>query len=128
MREAQVPLFIEDFEVGDRIYNHDVLDYRFGTVIDICNDNLVVRFDDGVVLKPTCPLSDRWGKPLQLHALEPGMTISAIGFSGKRVYAVVILYKRDALVLRYLATNTETTHVPSFLSIENQFKYWEIEG
>lgn len=130
MNEVVSPLLVEDFEEGDRIYTHDGMrHYEFGTVTSIARGLMDIHLDSGYKFTLHSPLPDRWGKPLQLNILVPGIVISAIGFSGKRVRAVVVSYTPGKeLVLKSNADDIDTRiYVPGAMSLENQFKYWQIE-
>lgn len=131
MTEVRSPLLVEDFEEGDRIYVHDGMrHYDFGTVVSIIDGLMEVKLESGYKFTLHSPLPPRWGKPLQMELLVPGLTISAIGFSKKRVRAIVVSYTPGKeLVLKSTHDDTNLrAYVPGAMSLENQFKYWEIEG
>lgn len=130
MTEVKSPLMVEDFEEGNRIYTHDGMrHYEFGTVVSMSHDLMEIILDSGQKFTLHSPLPDRWGKPLQMELLVPGLVISAIGFSRNRVHAIVVSHIQEKeLVLRYVQTGNESIYVYGAMSLENQFKYWEIEG
>lgn len=103
MSEANFPLMMDDFEVGDRIYvTYRDGEIELGTVRDIRTDERMnVLLDSGRV--PFVHISQfgprgQYGKCFPIEQLQVGSVVSLYEGSGERLYADVVNYAPNEYV------------------------------
>lgn len=138
MENTELPVLLEDFEAGDRIYWASYLSVKMGTVTSSGYGLLVVQFDDGKYRSFTAQelavansRSGSIGKPLDLSLVEVGGIISHLIEDNEREYADVLSFipetelayrvqDRDAIIVV-----KENDYSPT---LEQQMFDWEVEG
>lgn len=94
---VEVPVIVEDFEAGDRVYHYSTMSDRMllGTVQSTEPGKVLVRMDDN--LEITVPIEmfqeelhryNYWGKCLPLEQIKVGSRLS-INYAGARRFSVV---------------------------------------
>lgn len=138
MENTELPVLLEDFETGDRIYWTRYSSVKMGTVTSSGYGLLVVQFDDKSYRSFTAQelavantRSGSIGKPLDLSLVEVGGIISHLIEDDEREYADVLSYlpemelsyrvqDRDAIIV---IKENDYSH-----TIEQQMFDWEAEG
>lgn len=138
MENTNLPVLLEDFEVGDRIYWARYSSVKLATVTSSGYGLLVVQFDDESYRSFTAQelavantRSGFLGKPIDLSLVEVGSVISHLIEDNEREYADVLSFipetelayrvqDRDAIIVV-----KENDYSPT---IEQQMFDWEVEG
>lgn len=147
-QEAYIPLVIEDFEPGDRIFRYDGLNKgSLGRVEAIHDEFLLVEMDDGTFEGAPISLFDqdspywKWDKLINLDEVKVGSRLSRMEW-GTRLFAVVESYTPgEEMVVRYefpegqkvakekAATTVFKKPAPeSGITFEHLFLGWQLEG
>lgn len=148
-QEAYVPLVIEDFETGDRIFRYDGFKKpgSLGRVESIHDGFVLVEMDDGEFEGAPISLFDqdspawKWDKLINLDEVKVGSRLSRTEW-GTRLFAVVESYvPSEEMVLRYefpegqesTATEAATAVFKKLspetgLTFEHLFLGWQLEA
>lgn len=138
-KEVQLPLTIDDFEIGDRIYSMFHGEITFGTIVSNpweAEDHVTVKDDSGYChsVHLSCFVKgvgvEYYGKLPDLSQLKRGSRISRLNKDGVREYCVVTQYvpgqiigvkeeKRGA----FFISRTSAGQV-----LEKDFRDWQVEG
>lgn len=137
-RNIKLPLIIEDFEEGDRIYRQsrmpDII--MFGTVTSITPDELNVTFDNGYehavnldFFHDDPDAAFYYGKCLRMDQIWAGSVIS-VRTLGETLTATVEFISEERIVFTYLEEPdvTETWVAKEGQSLEFLLRNWELEG
>lgn len=136
IQEITMPLSLDDFEVGDRVYvvgsNNDSLE--FGTIKDIYNPHMNVLMDNGKMplvhinqFKDGGPI----GKCFPVGQLNVGSVISFPYGAGKRFYADITDYvpgKYVELTYRKGKTKSALITAEEGRPLEFQLAFYTLEG
>lgn len=142
--EEYVPLGIEDFEVGDRIYRYLGFKKRSLGRVESVHDNFVlVEMDDGTFEPAGMAFFDQdsphweWDKLINIDDIEVGSKLSRMEW-GIRLFAEVESYvEGEEMVLRYvsLVEGKEPTRSvfkkpapETGLTFEDLLLGWQLEG
>lgn len=140
----ELPFIIEDFEVGDRVYFHDVTKNHssLGTVWSVNADDVTVTMDDDWMVRRApvsmfkkmdgefTPRADFWGKALPMKELEEGSIISYAS-RGFKTLASVKSISESKIRLAYQDDDEAQDEIISSnenRSIEYALLFWELEG
>lgn len=147
-QEAYVPLVIEDFEPGDRIYRYDGLKKgSLGRVESIHDEVILVEMDDGTFEGAPIGLFDqdspywKWDKLINIEEVKIGSRLSRIEW-GTRLFAVVESYvPGEEMLIRYefpegQKPNSSEKAIGRFkkpgpetgITFEHLFLGWQLEG
>lgn len=137
-----LPLIIEDFEPGDRVYcipGSLVDPALFGNVSSIQESSLTILMDSGE--KVTVPFirfhretGERWRKCIPIQQVGVGSILSSSGEDPDTgewftTFARVEKMIGDEVVLTYLDTNkTYSLYATERTPLESVLRNWEIEG
>lgn len=140
---VNLPFIIEDFEVGDRVYFHDVTQNKsfLGTVWSIHNDDLMVTMDEDWMVRRApvsmfgkmdgtfTPRVNFWGKCLPLQEIEEGSIIS-FASRGFKTLATVKYVSDSKIHLGYDDPDTadDILYTNENRTIEYALLFWELEG
>ena len=144
--ETLVPVIIEDFEIGDRLYrqNNDDGEVVFGRVEEVHRDFLNVRLDNGPFFEVSIDLFKDddtgekkyvrwWSKCLDLSSLEVGSTLSCLDALNERHYSRVIAFVLgDYITLEHrtpgMGLPYQHTYLESSKPLDYQLRNFELEG
>lgn len=140
---VNLPFITEDFEVGDRVYFHDVAQNQsfLGTVWSIHNGDLMVTMDKDWMVRRApvhmfakmdgtfTPRVNFWGKALPISELEEGSIISFASRGFKTL--ATVKYVSDSkihLVYEDSGVTDDILRANENRTIEYALLFWELEG
>lgn len=133
--EVQIPLTVEDFEIGDRVYflnhKHDIIEY--GTITALLDPIVQVIFEKGIKrpVHVTQFGAGGWvGRCFPIEQLEVGSVVSVFN-SGERIYADILEFVPGKIVrLKYRSDGKEAlmTQSPENGPLEFQMACYALEG
>jgi hypothetical protein len=139
LQEIQLPLTIDDFEVGDRVYSMSHGEIAFGTIVSNpwqSEGHVTVKDDSGYChsVHLSCFVKgagfDYYGKIPNLSKLRIGSRISRLNKDGIREYSVVTQHLPDQIIsVREEASGAYfTSRTSAGQVLEKDFRDWQIEG
>lgn len=139
--ESYVPYLMEDFSVGDRVYQETKdHEFRMGRVTGTRNQSVMVAMDDGKKTGVRLSSFDRvggrsWGKALDLTQVSVGDRLSYAKKDIKRVFATVVKFIPDEKIVLDIEMNgidggyhATQTYTSRNASLEWWLAKWELEG
>lgn len=138
--EVKLPVIVEDFEAGDRIYRYSAVtgQLTLGTVEFAQDDKVFLKMDDGPRMQVNIadfqeivPGVRRWGKCLPLEMVEEGSRLS-IDYLGATRFTVVQEISPEKMTL-LLVDNPGYSDITEWdLTNEDTMNFilrkWELEG